>query len=173
MELNLRPTTRDRMKKLKASNGNKDNACKDYSREQLMVKIAKYGRKGTLLTVALSLSLAIGFYQTMRGNLIPITKVGDHFGGVNSPHYQRPYDNISAQGYHDMLAHNLYPFHEGGFQGRPQARGGRSGGQGERGYYRPHEEVPRHETFDDFREDLMLAKHTVMATIVINKGKRL
>lgn len=66
---------------------------------------------------------------------------------------------ICLLGYHDMSAHNPYPFHEGGFQGRPQARGGRRGGQGVRGYYRPHEEVLRHEAwcednlFDDFGED--------------------
>ncbi|KAI5664115.1 hypothetical protein M9H77_23438 [Catharanthus roseus] len=63
--------------------------------------------------------------------------------------------------YHDMSAHNPYQFHEGGFQGRPQTKGGSRGGQGGRGYYRPHEEVPRHEAwcefdlilFDDFGED--------------------
>ncbi|KAI5658041.1 hypothetical protein M9H77_26834 [Catharanthus roseus] len=58
-----------------------------------------------------------------------------------------------------MSAHNPYPFHEGGFQERPQARGGKRGGQYGRGYYRPHEEVPRHEAwrednfFEDFGED--------------------
>ncbi|KAI5667517.1 hypothetical protein M9H77_17370 [Catharanthus roseus] len=56
---------------------------------------------------------------------------------------------MSTQGYHDMSAHNPYPFYEGGFQGRPQARG----------YYRPYEEVPRYEAwrkdnlFEDFGED--------------------
>ncbi|KAI5676467.1 hypothetical protein M9H77_07417 [Catharanthus roseus] len=66
---------------------------------------------------------------------------------------------MSTQGYHDMLSHNPYPIHEGRFQGRPQARGGRRGGQGKRGYYRPYEEVPIHEAwhannlFDDFGED--------------------
>ncbi|KAI5667326.1 hypothetical protein M9H77_17179 [Catharanthus roseus] len=54
-------------------------------------------------------------------------RVADNFGGVNSPHYQRSYDNMSTQGCRDMSAHNSYPFHEGGFQGRPQARGGRRG----------------------------------------------
>ncbi|KAI5653959.1 hypothetical protein M9H77_31146 [Catharanthus roseus] len=56
-------------------------------------------------------------------------RIGDNFGVVNSPHHQRPYDNMSTQGYHDMSAYYPYPFHEG---------------QGGRGYYRPHEEVPRH-----------------------------
>ncbi|KAI5676662.1 hypothetical protein M9H77_07612 [Catharanthus roseus] len=69
-------------------------------------------------------------------------RVGDNFGGVNSSHHQRPYDNMSTQGYHNMSVHNPYPFHEGG-----------------RGYYRPYEEVPRHEAwhednlFEDFGED--------------------
>ncbi|KAI5664129.1 hypothetical protein M9H77_23452 [Catharanthus roseus] len=40
-------------------------------------------------------------------------RVGDNFGGVNSPHHQRLYDNMSTQGYHDMSVHNPYPFHEG------------------------------------------------------------
>ncbi|KAI5681188.1 hypothetical protein M9H77_02415 [Catharanthus roseus] len=58
-----------------------------------------------------------------------------------------------------MSAHTPYPFHEGGFQGRPKARGGRRGVQGGRGYYRQHEEIPRHEAwwednwFDNYRED--------------------
>ncbi|KAI5681907.1 hypothetical protein M9H77_03135 [Catharanthus roseus] len=59
-------------------------------------------------------------------------RVGDNFGRVNSPHRQRPYDNLSTQGYHDMSAHTPYPFHEGRFQGRPQGRSGRSVGQGVR-----------------------------------------
>ncbi|KAI5677706.1 hypothetical protein M9H77_08656 [Catharanthus roseus] len=48
-----------------------------------------------------------------------------------------------------MSVHKPYLFYEGGFQRRPKARG----------YYRPHEEVPRHEArrednlFDDFGED--------------------
>ncbi|KAI5654295.1 hypothetical protein M9H77_31482 [Catharanthus roseus] len=58
-----------------------------------------------------------------------------------------------------MSAHNPYTFHEGGFHRRPQARGGRRRGQGGRGYYRPYEEVIRHEAwhennlFNDFVED--------------------
>ncbi|KAI5677057.1 hypothetical protein M9H77_08007 [Catharanthus roseus] len=86
-------------------------------------------------------------------------RVGDNFRGINSPYHQRSCNNMSTQGYHDMSAHSHYPFHEGGFQGRPQVRGGRKGGQGGRGYYRPHEEVPRHEAwhednlFEDFGED--------------------
>ncbi|KAI5672505.1 hypothetical protein M9H77_12869 [Catharanthus roseus] len=43
-------------------------------------------------------------------------RVGDHFGRVNSPHHRRPHDNMSTQGYHDMSAHNPYPFHEGRFK---------------------------------------------------------
>ncbi|KAI5652758.1 hypothetical protein M9H77_29945 [Catharanthus roseus] len=56
-------------------------------------------------------------------------RVGDNFGGVNSPHHQRHYDNMSTQGYHDSPVHNPYPFHEVGYQGRPQARDGRRRGQ--------------------------------------------
>ncbi|KAI5663411.1 hypothetical protein M9H77_22734 [Catharanthus roseus] len=58
-----------------------------------------------------------------------------------------------------MSAHNPYPIHEGGFQGGPQARGGKRRGQGGREYYVPHEKVLRHETwrednlFDYYGED--------------------
>ncbi|KAI5676875.1 hypothetical protein M9H77_07825 [Catharanthus roseus] len=61
---------------------------------------------------------------------------------------------MSTQGYHDMSVHNPYPFHESG----------RKGGQGGRGYYRPHEEVPRHEgwhednLFEDFGQDPNVGK---------------
>ncbi|KAI5673661.1 hypothetical protein M9H77_14025 [Catharanthus roseus] len=66
---------------------------------------------------------------------------------------------MSIQGYQDMLVHNPYPFHEVGYQGRPQARDGRRRGQGARGYHRPREEAPRQEAwrddnlFEDFGED--------------------
>ncbi|KAI5682067.1 hypothetical protein M9H77_03295 [Catharanthus roseus] len=89
-------------------------------------------------------------------------RVGDNFGGVNSPHHQRPYNNMPTQGYHDMSVCNPYPFYEAG----------RKGGQCGRGYYRPHEEVPRYEAwgednlFDDFGEDPNVDKHTMVATMV-------
>ncbi|KAI5652893.1 hypothetical protein M9H77_30080 [Catharanthus roseus] len=76
-------------------------------------------------------------------------RIGDNFRGVNSSHHQRPYDNMSTQVYHDVSAYNPYPFHEGRFQGRPQARGRRRRGQGGRGYYRPHEKVPRQEAWHE------------------------
>ncbi|KAI5653940.1 hypothetical protein M9H77_31127 [Catharanthus roseus] len=85
--------------------------------------------------------------------------IGDNFGGVNLPHHQRPYNSMSTHGYQDMSANNPYPFHAGGFQVTPQAIAGRRGGQSGRGYYRPHEEVPRHEAwrednlFENFGED--------------------
>ncbi|KAI5652245.1 hypothetical protein M9H77_29432 [Catharanthus roseus] len=50
---------------------------------------------------------------------------------------------MSTQGYHDTLVHDPYPFHKVGNQGRAQAKDGRRGGQGGRGYYRPHEEAPK------------------------------
>ncbi|KAI5677519.1 hypothetical protein M9H77_08469 [Catharanthus roseus] len=52
-------------------------------------------------------------------------RVGDNLGGFNSTHHQRPFDNVSNYGYHDMPIQNSHPFHEGGYQGRPQVRGGR------------------------------------------------
>ncbi|KAI5653497.1 hypothetical protein M9H77_30684 [Catharanthus roseus] len=73
-------------------------------------------------------------------------RVGDNLGGLNSPHHQRFYENISNYGYHDMPVQNSHPFHESGHQGRPQVRGKRRVGLGERGYYRPH---PRHEAWHD------------------------
>ncbi|KAI5658082.1 hypothetical protein M9H77_26875 [Catharanthus roseus] len=74
--------------------------------------------------------------------------VRDNFRGVNSPHHPEYYDNMSTQGYHDMLVHNPYPFHEVRYQGTPQARDGIGGGQGGSG----------------------LAKNTIEATMAINKG---
>ncbi|KAI5672385.1 hypothetical protein M9H77_12749 [Catharanthus roseus] len=171
MELKLGPMTRARIKKLKASNGNEDKGMvaymegalknkfeefkgqeknsklfticlisKDYSREQFGVEKLKkrpYGddrpcpyRRQDIKEIKKGKSSAT-IEQT----------VGDNFGGVNSSHHPRHYDNISIQGYHDMTIHNPYPFHEVGNQGRPQARHGR-GGQGGRGYYRLHEEAP-------------------------------
>ncbi|KAI5652962.1 hypothetical protein M9H77_30149 [Catharanthus roseus] len=76
-------------------------------------------------------------------------RVGDNLGGFNSPHNQRPYDNVSNYGYHDMPVKNSHPFHEGGYQGRPLVRGGRKGSLGGRGYYRPQEQYPRHEAWHD------------------------
>ncbi|KAI5668798.1 hypothetical protein M9H77_18651 [Catharanthus roseus] len=52
-------------------------------------------------------------------------RVRDKLGGFNSPHHQRSFDNVSTYGYHDMPVQNSYPFHEDGYQGRPQVRGGR------------------------------------------------
>ncbi|KAI5653331.1 hypothetical protein M9H77_30518 [Catharanthus roseus] len=232
MELKLGPMTRARMKKPKASNGNKDNGMVVYMKEalkhkfeefgariiegnNLRVKRAKNGRKSTLpLTVALSIPSTVGFCRTKLGNshayrcvfefkilnrgsskkeVIPgkeyspklqskwiyikvasedvkdlkkgkssatiEQRVGDNFVGVNSPHHPRHSESISIQGYHDMSVHNPYPFCEVGYQGRPQARDGRRGEQGGRGYYRPHEETPRQEAwrddnlFEDFEEN--------------------
>ncbi|KAI5672634.1 hypothetical protein M9H77_12998 [Catharanthus roseus] len=73
------------MKKLKVSNGNEDNSMVAYKEEafknkfeeiikgnNLMVKMAKYGRKGTLpLLVALPLLSLASFCQGMLENLIP------------------------------------------------------------------------------------------------------
>ncbi|KAI5667941.1 hypothetical protein M9H77_17794 [Catharanthus roseus] len=84
--------------------------------------------------------------------------VGDNLGGFNLPH-KRPFDNISTYGYHDMLVQHSYPFHEGRYQGRPQVRGGRRGGLGGRGYYRPQVELSRHEAWHE--ENVWLKKeHT-------------
>ncbi|KAI5652949.1 hypothetical protein M9H77_30136 [Catharanthus roseus] len=173
MELKLGPVTRARMKKLKASNRNKDNGM-DHSRKQLEgenwlsvgeghptidgrpapiivsrlllvepfieFKIPNRGssRKGgdPWEGVESKLQSKVDLHQNVeelkRGKNSATMKqiVGDNFGGVNSSH-QRPYHNI----------------------------GRRREGQGGRGYYRLHEEVPRHEAwcednlFDDFRED--------------------
>ncbi|KAI5652243.1 hypothetical protein M9H77_29430 [Catharanthus roseus] len=54
-------------------------------------------------------------------------RVGDILGGFNSRHHRRPFDNISTCGYHDTPVQNSHPFHEVGYQGRPQFRGGRRG----------------------------------------------
>ncbi|KAI5672888.1 hypothetical protein M9H77_13252 [Catharanthus roseus] len=54
-----------------------------------------------------------------------------------------------------MPVKNYYPFQKGGYQGRPQIRGGRREGLGERGYYRLQEDYPRHEAWheDNLYED--------------------
>ncbi|KAI5663931.1 hypothetical protein M9H77_23254 [Catharanthus roseus] len=82
-------------------------------------------------------------------------RVGDNVGELNTPHHQRPFDNVFTYGYRDMPVQHSYQFHEGGYQGRPQVRGGRRGGLGGRGYYRPQEELPRHEACheDNLYED--------------------
>ncbi|KAI5672099.1 hypothetical protein M9H77_12463 [Catharanthus roseus] len=36
-------------------------------------------------------------------------RVGDNIGGFNSPHHQRPFDNISSYGYHDMPIQSSHP----------------------------------------------------------------
>ncbi|KAI5675848.1 hypothetical protein M9H77_06798 [Catharanthus roseus] len=66
-------------------------------------------------------------------------RVGDNLGVFNSPHHQRNFDNVCTYTYNDMQVQNSYPFHKGGYQGRPQVRGGRRGGLGGKGFYRPQE----------------------------------
>ncbi|KAI5663963.1 hypothetical protein M9H77_23286 [Catharanthus roseus] len=78
-------------------------------------------------------------------------RVGDNLGGFNSPYHQRPFDNVSTYRYHDIPVQNSHSFHEGGYQGRPQIRGGKRGGIGGRGYHRAQEKFPRHE--DNLYED--------------------
>ncbi|KAI5652472.1 hypothetical protein M9H77_29659 [Catharanthus roseus] len=82
-------------------------------------------------------------------------RVGDNLGGFNSPYHQRPYDNVSTYGYHDMLVQHSHPIHDFGYQGRPQHRVGRRGGIGGRGYHRSQEVYPRGEAWhdDNFFED--------------------
>ncbi|KAI5653885.1 hypothetical protein M9H77_31072 [Catharanthus roseus] len=72
-----------------------------------------------------------------------------HLRGFNSPHHQRPFDNVSTYGYHDMPIQNSYLFQEGGYQERSQVSGGRKGDLGGRGYYRPRKEKPRHEAWHE------------------------
>ncbi|KAI5664393.1 hypothetical protein M9H77_23716 [Catharanthus roseus] len=90
-------------------------------------------------------------------------RVGDNFGGVNSPHHQIHYDNMSIPGYHDTPIHNIYPLHEVGNQERPQARDGRRGGQNKK-----HGKMII--CLKILERFLMLAKQTMEATMVINKG---
>ncbi|KAI5671946.1 hypothetical protein M9H77_12310 [Catharanthus roseus] len=106
-------------------------------------------------------------------------RVGDNLGDFNSPHHQRPFDNVSTYGHHDMPVQHSHLFHAVGYQGRLQFRGRRRGGIGGRRYQRPQEELPRHEAWHDnifmkiMGTILMLVKHTMVATIVINKGIKL
>ncbi|KAI5663702.1 hypothetical protein M9H77_23025 [Catharanthus roseus] len=103
-------------------------------------------------------------------------RVGGNLGGFNSPHYRRLFDNVSTYEYHDMPVQNSHPFHEGGYQGRPQLRGGRRGGLGGRGYYR-QEEYPRHEAWHDnnfmkiMEITLTLAKHTMAKQLKSHKDQ--
>ncbi|KAI5681305.1 hypothetical protein M9H77_02532 [Catharanthus roseus] len=76
-------------------------------------------------------------------------RVGDNLGCFNSPHHQRPYDNVPTYKYHDMPVQHSHPIHDVGYQRRPQYRGGRRGSLGGRGYHRLQEEYPRQEAWHD------------------------
>ncbi|KAI5652599.1 hypothetical protein M9H77_29786 [Catharanthus roseus] len=54
-------------------------------------------------------------------------RVGNNLGDFNSPHHQRPFDNVSNYGFHDILVQNSHPFYRSEYQGRPQAKDGRKG----------------------------------------------
>ncbi|KAI5653445.1 hypothetical protein M9H77_30632 [Catharanthus roseus] len=166
-ELKLGPMTRGRMKKLNASNGNRDNVMigyleeafnnkfeefegqektsmlfsicsisKDYSEEQLVPPTVdgrarlkqcfitsmegplpiQSHQEGTRDPSRINLNETLRSMQQSTERLVRDIKdlkkgkstasmdqrIGDNFGGVNSPHHQRPYDNMSTQGYHDM-----------------------------------------------------------------------
>ncbi|KAI5664013.1 hypothetical protein M9H77_23336 [Catharanthus roseus] len=90
-----------------------------------------------------SVALAVEELKKGKSSSTMKKRIGDNLGGFNSPHYQRPYDNVSTYGYHDI------------YQERPQHKGGRRGGLGGRGYHRPQEEYPRQEAWhdDNFYED--------------------
>ncbi|KAI5653076.1 hypothetical protein M9H77_30263 [Catharanthus roseus] len=90
-----------------------------------------------------------------KSSAIMEQRIGDNLGGFNSPHHQRPFDDVFTYRYHDMPVQNYHPFREVGYQGRPQFRGGRRGGLGGRGYHRPQEEFPRYEAWheDNFYDD--------------------
>ncbi|KAI5681862.1 hypothetical protein M9H77_03090 [Catharanthus roseus] len=94
-----------------------------------------------------------------KGSATIEQRVGDNLGEIHSPHLQRPYDNVPPYGYYDMPVQKSYPFYESGYQRRQPTRGGRRGDLGGRGYNRPQEEVPRHETwhednmFEDYGEN--------------------
>ncbi|KAI5648399.1 hypothetical protein M9H77_34404 [Catharanthus roseus] len=89
--------------------------------------------------------------ELKKGKSSPIIeqRVRDNLSGFNLSYHQRPFDNVSTYGYHDMPVQNSYPFHEGGYQGRLQVRGARRGGLGGRGHHRPQEEFPRHEAWHE------------------------
>ncbi|KAI5653952.1 hypothetical protein M9H77_31139 [Catharanthus roseus] len=76
-------------------------------------------------------------FKKGKSSAIIEQRVGDHLGGFNSPHHQRPFDNVSTYEYHGMPVHKSHPFHEDRYQERRQVKGGRRGGLGGRGYYRP------------------------------------
>ncbi|KAI5672361.1 hypothetical protein M9H77_12725 [Catharanthus roseus] len=88
-------------------------------------------------------------------------KVGDNLGGYNSSHHQRSFDNVSTSRYHDMLVQNSYTFHEGGYQGRPQVRGGRRGGLGIKGT------IDHKKSFQDMKHGVKIICMKIMKIIRI------
>ncbi|KAI5672232.1 hypothetical protein M9H77_12596 [Catharanthus roseus] len=78
---------------------------------------------------------------------------------------------MSADGHMSTQCHQ-----EVVYQGGPQQRGGRRGGLRGREYHRQQEESPRQEAchddnfYEDYGDNPNIGKHTMVATMVINKG---
>ncbi|KAI5653081.1 hypothetical protein M9H77_30268 [Catharanthus roseus] len=102
-------------------------------------------------------SVARDIEELKKGNISATMeqRVGDNLGGFNSPHHQRPFDNVSTYGYKDMPSKNSHPFHEGGYKGRPQVRGRRRKGSRGKRIHRPQETYPRDNSWheDNWYED--------------------
>ncbi|KAI5662013.1 hypothetical protein M9H77_21336 [Catharanthus roseus] len=158
MKLKFGLLTRAQIKKLKIHDADIDNGMVAYMEEALKNKLEGFedqGKVSKLFSIcSISKDLGSKLKVKMAKNVEELKKgknsttmeqrVGDNLGGCNSPHHQRPYDNVSTYRKHDMPVQNSYPFHEGGYQGRPQVRSGRRRGLRGRGYHRSREEFPRH-----------------------------
>ncbi|KAI5664128.1 hypothetical protein M9H77_23451 [Catharanthus roseus] len=117
MELKLGPITRAQMKKLKASNGNEDNSMVAHMEEDLKNKFERSHPTAD----SRSLPTVTGLIMSTDGHLATQShqedveelkkdkssatieqRVGDNLGGFNSPHHQRPFDNVYTCRYRDM-----------------------------------------------------------------------
>ncbi|KAI5652595.1 hypothetical protein M9H77_29782 [Catharanthus roseus] len=160
MELKLGPLTRAQGKKLKILDANVANGLVAYMEKALKKKLEGFedqGKASKLLSICTINKIIEGSkwkakmskddeeFKKGKSSATIEQRVGDKLGGFNSTHHQRPFDNVSTYGYHDMRVQNSYPFHEGGYQDRQQVRGGRRGRLEGRGYYRLKEKFPRHE----------------------------
>ncbi|KAI5672730.1 hypothetical protein M9H77_13094 [Catharanthus roseus] len=96
-------------------------------------------------------------------------RFGDKLGGLNSCHHQRPFDNVSNYRYYDMLVQNSYPFHEVDIKEGSKLEELEVEEENFPRYKASHED----NLYEDYEENLMLVKLTMVVAMVINKGIKL
>ncbi|KAI5676044.1 hypothetical protein M9H77_06994 [Catharanthus roseus] len=106
-----------------------------------------------------------------------------HLGGASDPTWmnlnetlrsmQQSIEGLARQ--FQSVARDVEQLKKGGYQERPQVRGGRRGGLGGRGYHRPQEVFPRHEAYhednlyEDYGDNLNVGQAYHGDYMVINK----